>query len=97
MVAAKAQKPMKDSARRSTRKPVKPDGEFEKMLCFTDAAKKLNVTRQTIANYVNGGWIPFCWGVNGIPHIYEADLVEAIELSQRLFSGRGKESRFKNV
>ena len=94
-MAAKAKKTT--GGKQSTRNPVKPDGEFEKMLCFSDAARRLNVTRQSIANYVDGGWIPFCWGINGIPHIYEADLIEAIELSQRLFSGRGKESRFKNV
>ena len=84
-------------AKLSDRTPVDDAGEFETMLCFSDAARKINVTRQTVANYVNGGLIPFFWGINGIPHIYEADLIKAIECAQSTFSLRGQKSRFESV
>ncbi len=85
---------VKASAKQSTRAPKKESGEFEKMLSFSQVAERLNMSRQTVANYVNGGWIPFVFGVNGIPHIYEADLIESIEAAQRKFDKRGQTSRF---
>ena len=83
-----------EAAKQTTRAPRRDDGEFEKVLSFSQVAEKLNMSRQTVSNYVNGGWIPFVFGVNGIPHIYEADLIESIEAAQRQFAKRGQKSRF---
>lgn len=85
---------IQDTAKQTTRAPRREDGEFEKIMSFSQVAEKLNMSRQTVANYVNGGWIPFVFGVNGIPHIYEADLIESIEAAQRQFANRGQKSRF---